>query len=268
MGSSSSREVAAMSRRIAGPGGKLGVDDGGAGPAVVFLHSLAGNTSQWSAQLEHVRRTRRAVALDLRGHGRSDPPSDQRYLIEAQVADVDAVADALSLDRFAVVGHSLGAGVALDYAAARPARVTHLLVADPIGDGTQTPEAEVRPFLEALDSPAYTETIEGYWSSIAGSDGAVLERLLTDLRATPRETVVRGLHAVMAYDPKPALAGLRMPTLAVVTPANDFPYSMHRLGSGLPHRVVDGTGHWLQIERPSEFNRILDRFLEQSPGER
>jgi pimeloyl-ACP methyl ester carboxylesterase len=255
-----------VTRRIAGPAGKLAVDDGGTGPAVVFLHSLAGNTSQWAAQLEHVRKTRRAVAVDLRGHGRSEPPSDTRYGIEAQVTDMDALVEALGLDRFALVGHSFGAGVALEYAAARPARVTHLVVADPIGDGTRTPEAEIRPFLEALDSPAYTETIEGYWSSIAGSDGAVLDRLLADLRATPRDTVVRGLHAVMAYDPKPALSRLRTPTLAVVTPANDFDYSMHKVGSGLPHRVIEGTGHWLQIERPAQFNRILDQFLAQKNG--
>ena len=252
-----------MIRRIAGPAGNLAIHDGGTGPAVVFLHSLAGNGAQWASQLAHVRKTRRAVGVDLRGHGRSEPPSDGQYTIQVQVPDLDAVADALKLERFALVGHSFGAGVALEYAAARPERVTHLLVADPIGDGTQIPEAEVRPFLEALDSPAYTETIEGYWSSIAGSDGAVLERLLADLRATPRETMVRGLRAVMAYDPKPALARLRLPALAVVTPANDFPYSMHKVGSGLPHRVIEGTGHWLQIERPAEFNRILDRFLAQ-----
>jgi pimeloyl-ACP methyl ester carboxylesterase len=255
-----------MTRRIAGPAGKLAVDDGGTGPAVVFLHSLAGNTGQWAAQLEHVRKTRRAVAVDLRGHGHSEPPSDGQYRIEVQVSDMDAVVDALGLERFAVVGHSFGAGVALEYAAARPARISHLVVADPIGDGTQTPEAEIRPFLEALDSPAYTETIEGYWSSIAGSDGGVLERLLADLRATPRETVIGGLNAVMAYDPKPALARLRTPTLAIVTPANDFPYSMHKVGSGLPHRVIEGTGHWLQMERPAEFNRILDQFLAQMNG--
>ena len=255
-----------MTRRIAGPTGRLALDDGGSGPAVVFLHSLAGNSGQWAAQMEHVRKTRRATGIDLRGHGRSEPPSDGQYRIEAQVADVDSVVDALGLERFALVGHSFGAGVALEYAAARPARVTHLVVADPIGDGTQTPEAEIRPFLEALDSPAYTETIEGYWSGIAGSNGAVLERLLADLRATPRETVVPGLHAVMAYDPKPALGRLRMPALAVVTPANDFPYSMHKVGSGLPHRVIEGTGHWLQIERPAEFNRILDQFLAQQKG--
>ena len=250
-----------MTRLIAGPAGKLAVDDGGGGPAVVFLHSLAGNTGQWAGQLEHVRKWGRGVGLDLRGHGRSAPPSDARYGIPDQAADVAAVADALGLERFALVGHSLGAGVALEYAAAHPERVTHLLFADPLGDGTATPDEEVRPFLEALDSPAYAETIEGYWSSIAGSNGAVLERLLADLRATPRETVVRGLHAVMAFDPKPALARLRAPTLAVVTPPNDFPYSLHKIGGGLPHRVIEGTGHWLQIEKPGEFNRVLDQFL-------
>jgi pimeloyl-ACP methyl ester carboxylesterase len=252
-----------MSRRIAGPAGKLAVEDGGTGDPVVFVHSLAGNTRHWSAQLEHLRKTRRAVAFDLRGHGRSEAPGSGEYSMEAQAEDVGAVADVLALERFALVGHSMGAGVALAYAGAHPDRLTHLLVADPIGDGTQTPEAEVRPFLDALASPAYVETIEGYWSSIAGSDGAVLERLLHDLRETPRETVVRGLDAVMAFDPKPALARFRGPTLAVVTPANDFPYSMHRVGSGLPHRVISGTGHWLQIERPAEFNRILEGLLEE-----
>jgi pimeloyl-ACP methyl ester carboxylesterase len=252
-----------VSRRVSGPVAKLAVDDGGEGEAVLFVHSLAGNTRQWSAQLEHVRRTRRAVAFDLRGHGRSGAPRSGDYAIEAQAEDIGSVADALGLERFALVGHSMGGGVALAYAGAHPGRVTHLLLADPIGDGRQTPEAEVRPFLEALDSPAYVETIEGYWSSVAGSNGAVLERLLGDLRETPRDTVVRGLNAVMAFDPKPALAGYRGPTLAVITPANDYPYSLHRVGTGLPHRVITGTGHWLQIERPAEFNRILDRFLEE-----
>lgn len=252
-----------MSRRIPGPAGKLLVDDGGSGGAVVFVHSLAGNIRQWSEQLDELRKTRRAVALDLRGHGGSEPPRNGAYSIESQAADVGAVADALRLERFALVGHSLGAGVALAYAGERPERVTHLLLADPIGDGTATPEEEVRPFLEALESPAYTETIESYWSSIAGTDGSVLERLLRDLRATPRAAVIGGLHAAMAFDPKPALAAFNGPTLAVITPANDFPYSLHRLGSGLPHRVISGTGHWLQIERPGEFNRILERFLEE-----
>ena len=60
------------------------IDDGGDGSlSVVFVHSLAGNTQQWSAQLSHIRTTRRAIALDLRGHGQSLPPADGDYAIES-----------------------------------------------------------------------------------------------------------------------------------------------------------------------------------------
>src|SRR5262245_3257755 len=64
-------------RTLEGPVGRLHVDDGGQGePAVVFVHAFGGSTEQWSEQLAYVRKTRRAIALDLRGHGRSDPPAD------------------------------------------------------------------------------------------------------------------------------------------------------------------------------------------------
>ena len=113
-----------MSPRIAGPVGKLEVDDGGRGDAVLFVHSLAGNTGHWSAQLEHVRRKRRGVALDLRGHGKSEAPGSGGYSVESVGEDVGAVADALGIERFALVGHSFGAGVALAYAGAHPDRVS------------------------------------------------------------------------------------------------------------------------------------------------
>lgn len=72
------------------------VDDGGAGSVpVVFVHSLAGNTQQWSAQLSHVRTTRRAVALDLRGHGQSLPPAKGDYAIDAMAQDIQMVIEQL-----------------------------------------------------------------------------------------------------------------------------------------------------------------------------
>lgn len=247
--------------RIDGPAGALAVDDGGRGEPVVFVHSLAGTTEHWAAQLEYLRPIWRAIALDLRGHGQSEAPRDGDYALAAVAGDVAAVADALGLERFALVGHSMGGGVALTYAGAHPQRVTRLLLVDPIGDGGQVPAEEIEPFLRQLETEAYEEAIQGHWSSIAGPDEAVRERLLRDLRQTPRDTVVQGLKAVMRFDPHPALARFRGPTLAVVTPSNDYPYSLHRLGAGLPHRVVTGTGHWLQLDRPAEFNRLLDQFL-------
>src|SRR5262245_15555636 len=89
---------------IAGPAGNLYVRDGGpeSGEAVpvLFVHSLAGNGGQCALQLDHLRRRRRTVAVDLRGHGESDPAEDGDYSIEGLASDVAAAADQLGLRRF------------------------------------------------------------------------------------------------------------------------------------------------------------------------
>lgn len=254
-------------RRVTGPAGALAVDDGGRGDLPVLLvHSLAGNSAQWSFQLEHLRATRRAIALDLRGHGHSEPPKNGDYSMSGMAGDVEAVVNALGIERFLLVGHSMGGGVALTYAGAHPNRVAGLLLLDPIGDGKQIPTAEVNAFLTGLESN-YDSVIEGYWGQIAGPDSSVRERLLADLRATPRETVVQAFREVMQFDPHPALAGYRGAVLSVITPFNDQPFSLHRLGKGFPHRMVQGTGHWIQLDQPEEFNRLLDNFLETTKRE-
>jgi len=250
--------------RIPGPAGAIAVDDGGTGSLpVVLVHSLAGNSTHWAAQLAHLRRDRRTVALDLRGHGRSEPPKDGNYTIAAMAGDIAAVVDTLRLTRFVLVGHSMGGGVALAYAGAHPDRVAGLVLIDPIGDGKQIPPAESKAFLAGFES-SYDSTSRGYWTTIAGPDSAVRKRLLADLEATPRETMVQVLRDVMQFDPDPALARFSGPRLSVITPHNDMPSSLHRLGAGFPHRMVDGTGHWIQLDKPDEINRLLNEFLDMT----
>jgi pimeloyl-ACP methyl ester carboxylesterase len=50
--------------------------------------------------------------------------------------------------------------------------------------------------------------------------------------------------------------------LSVVTPNNDQPFSLHRLGKGFSHRIVTGTGHWIQLDKPDQINQIVEEFLE------
>ncbi len=138
---------------MAGPAGALAVDDGGSGGLpVVFVHSLAGNSTHWTAQLEHLRPSRRVVALDLRGHGRSEPPRDSNYTIAAIAGDIAAVVDTLRLDRFVLVGHSMGGGVALTYAGNHPDRVAGLALLDPISDGKQISPAEAKAYLSGFET--------------------------------------------------------------------------------------------------------------------
>jgi pimeloyl-ACP methyl ester carboxylesterase len=250
-----------MTDRVAGAAGALAVNDGGRdGVPVVLLHSLAGNSGQWAGVLDHLRAGRRALAMDLRGHGQSEAPANGDYSFATMAGDVGSVVDSLGFERFVLVGHSMGAGVALVYAGAHPERVAGLLLLDPIGDGTRIPAAESQSFLRNLEQ-SYDSVIQGYWGQIAGSNAAVRERLLADLRATPREAVTKGLRQVMQFDPRPVLVQYRGPMLSIVTPANDQAFSLHRVGKGFPHQIVEGTGHWIQLDKPEAFNRLLDGFL-------
>jgi pimeloyl-ACP methyl ester carboxylesterase len=116
--------------RIKGPEGFLYVEDGGTGDIpVVFLHSFGGSTEHWNNQREHLETTRRVVAFDFRGNGRSDPAAENRYNPEALADDLAAVADSLKLERFVLVGHSMGGAVAVAYTAAHRERVAGLVLA-------------------------------------------------------------------------------------------------------------------------------------------
>jgi pimeloyl-ACP methyl ester carboxylesterase len=239
------------------------VDDGGAGAVpVVFVHSLAGNTRQWSAQLDHLRTTRRALALDLRGHGQSLAPANGDYAIDSMAQDIQMVIDPLGIRRFILVGHSMGGSVAGAYAGAYPERVAGLLLVDPSGDSTQMPAEEVQQYLGALESEAYSSVVEGYWSQLlTGSADTTMTQVMQDLRDTSKATVVGVFKELFKYNPVPALGRYAGPTLSVITSFNETPISIHNLVSGLPHKVITGTGHWLQLDKPEEFNRIMDDFL-------
>jgi pimeloyl-ACP methyl ester carboxylesterase len=251
---------------IAGPAGMLFVDDGGAGadgPPVVFVHSLAGRAEQREAQLAHLRARRRAVALELRGHARSDPPRDGDYAIAALAADVAAVQTALGLGRAVLVGHSLGGTVALACAAAHPDAVAGLLLVDPNGDLGLVPAGECAAFVRAFEAPGFSRT---HWIRItAGGTAAVRAAVLRDLEATPPLTVVQSLKALAAYRPLPALACYGGPKLSLISALNETPIGLHRLAPDLPYRLVPGTGHWIQMDRPEEFNRLMDEFLATIP---
>lgn len=225
---------------------ELAVDDGGSGEGlpVVFLHSLAGDTRQWDAQLAHLRRARRALALDWRGHGRSGAPASPDWRMETLAADVAAAVDRLGLPRFVMVGHSAGGLVGSFYAARHPERVGGLLLLDPAGDTRRIPAEMMDSFLAALQGDAYAQTIEGYWRNIAGQNAAVRDRLMADLRATPGATVAGVFAALRETEVEPVLAAYRGPRLAIVTPANNGPFSLHNVDRSLPHRIVTGTGHW------------------------
>ena len=99
-------------------------------PVLVFLHGGPGYNSYSFAVLEGPRleRALRVVYLDQRGSGRSERPPSNDYAMATLVEDVEGVRRSLGVERIAVMGHSFGGVLALEYAARYPERVSHLIL--------------------------------------------------------------------------------------------------------------------------------------------
>jgi len=236
--------------------------DNSGGVPIVFLHSLAGKSTQWASQVEYLKGKRQTVVLDWPVSACKASSKEDDCAIPSLAEDIGREIDRRKLDRFILVGHSAGASVAIAFAAAHPERVAGLLLVDPSGDMRQLPAEIINPFFDGLASAHYPEVIEGYWKSLMpGSEAAVQARILADLRATPKQTVIGVFHALRRFDPVAALKLSPHPFLAVVAPANDTPISLHQLYPALPHKLVPGAGHWLHMDKPKLFNRILDDFI-------
>jgi pimeloyl-ACP methyl ester carboxylesterase len=254
---------------IAGPAGNLYVRDGGRDGGeteevpVVFLHSLAGNGGQWALQLDHLRHRRRAVAVDLRGHGESDPADDGDYSIAGMAHDVAAAVDQLGLRRFVLAGHSLGSLVAIEYASHHPDRVSGLLLVDPNGDQSRMPREQIESFLAPLREDPLRELEWFFRQLVMGGDPDASRWVLEDLRLTHEDAIVRALDSAATYEPLPALARYPGQKLSVISQLNNLPVSLHNLLPDLPTQLLRGTGHWLMMDRPELFNEVVDEFLDQ-----
>jgi esterase len=206
------------------------------------------------------------VAVDLPGHGDSGRPPEGDYAPDALAERVVETADDLGLERFTLVGHSFGGGVAQWVAGRLGDRVTGLLLADPAGDHRGERD-EIEDFVEEIRGDGYAAGIRAFWEEILeGATATTRERVLEDLRATPREAVVRGLSAMARHDPRYALEGYGGPVLVVTNPRFDQPSSLHRVMPELPAVELADASHWFHLDRPDAFGEILVDFLGTAEG--
>ena len=253
---------------VQGPNGRLAVTDLGVGePPCLFIHGLGARASFWADTLEHVAREHRAVAFDLRGHGASAMPADDRFSLEAFAADALAVADALGFGRFVLVGHSLGASAAVAAAAMAPERLAGLVLVDAAGEFAGAPPGALEQFAHALETDAYREVItDAFLANLDRANDRTRALVLRSLAETEQRVVAAAYRSLLAYHPRGALARFGGPVLLVVDSANESSFSLHAQAPQFHRRSVAGTSHWIMLDQPARFQAILDEFLATIPA--
>lgn len=252
---------------VPGPGGSLRIaqHNPSGGVPLLFVHGLGGSLEQWAPLVRRLGPGLRAVAVDLPGHGGSDP------LTEPSIADlasaVAAAADALDLRRFVLVGHSTGAAAAIELAGRARTRVAGLLLLDPNGDQSRLPAKDRQQILDSVRNDAHGE-LAWHFRQVLGSGSEVaapevVERAVLDqLEATRPQVLADTLRAALEFGPLPALGRFDGPVRLILSPLNDMPYSLHRLKPDLRMAVLPEAGHWLMIDHPDTVLELLEPLLD------
>jgi pimeloyl-ACP methyl ester carboxylesterase len=253
------------------------LDWGGAGePGVLLLHGLSNTSWSWAPVARRLRGTRHVVAMDLRGHGLSDAPTEG-YDEEGFVADVTAVAEGSGLlaaagARVVLAGHGFGGIVAAWAAAALADRCAGLVLAD---GGWESIEAssgmELDEFLRNLDEPPEVlRSMTAFLADRAGFDPTTWD---ADQERAARATVVEthagrvvpstrphaldgSVRAMFAYEPRSTLATVPAPIVALVG-ADDEGERGRALATASGDRVAAGRGPIAVVSLPHVGHNLM-----------
>ncbi len=244
---------------------RIAYEASGAGtPALVFVHGWSCDRRYWDGQLQPFSRQFMVVAIDLAGHGESGLGRETQTM-GAFGGDVAAVVQKLGLERVVLIGHSMGGDVIVEAARRLPGRVAGLVWVDTYSQlGTpRTPEQ-----IQALSAPfraTFVETTRAFVRGMfpPGADQSLVERVAADMSAAPPAAAIGALESAISFDreiPR-ALQELKLPVVAI-NPDYRLTDSASMQRYGVEVVIMSGVGHFLMMEAPERFNRLLRTAIE------
>jgi pimeloyl-ACP methyl ester carboxylesterase len=235
-------------------------------PPLVMLHGWGASHKFWKYCFSAFSPRWRVIAPDLVGFGISEKPR-RDYTVEGLSAWLGRFLDSLNLPRVTLVAHSMGAMVALLYALDHRERVEKLVVVNPLVAGPTAFSTRTKLCM----TPVIRRIL--YWSSRIGPvrrwvarDFTLAERLDEDLgqdiiRGTFRSTF-ESLSSAARTDLRPKLSALAVPTFAIGTDQDHLVApDQYLLVPAEKKECISNCGHIPMLERPADFNRILNGFI-------
>ncbi len=268
-------------------GRALSYVEAGSGPVLLLIHGMAGTLETWQAVIEPLAQRHTVIAVDLPGHGASEAGAGD-YSLGSLAAGLRDVLVKLGHERATLVGHSLGGGIAMQFAYQFPEITERLVLVSSGGLGP-----EVNPVLRAAALPGANLFI----AATAGPGrvaGTALARGLASVGFQPsadvaevargyasladagrRNAFLATLRAVVGTDGQRVEAGDRlylaegMPVLIIwgrgdrIIPVAHAEHA-HEAIPDSRLEIFDGAGHMPQLEVPARFVAVLERFLEET----
>jgi pimeloyl-ACP methyl ester carboxylesterase len=238
--------------------------------AILFHHGIGASAGIWAGWSPALADAHRLLSFDMRGYGRSHiPAADFAWSLEQMVDDLFAVADGAGLQRFHLVGESIGGTVALAAALARPQRIATLTVSNGAHLGASIQRADA--WRRQLDDSG----VKG-WSDAFLRDRFHDDALSADQRAWfaarqekwPRESILNALRVLIGTDLSARLKDIAQPTLLLHPDGSPFipvpvMAELHRLLPDAELNVIGHSRHGLPYSHATVCASLLRAFLDR-----
>jgi len=252
-------------------------------PPLVLLHGLRGFSGTWRALAAQLCSRYRLIAPDQRGRGDSDWDPNCNYYTDAYLADLEALVAHFALERFALLGHSMGGTTAYVYADRYPEKLSALVIED-IAPGSSTVGAGAKRIVAEMaalpDGFSSWDAAREYWRGRRPSltADAIEQRVAESLRLSADGRITwrydaRGI-ASTRLNPDPArivdlwpiVERLSVPTLILRGASSDFcpgetVAEMCRRNPRIESVEIPAAGHYVHDDNPTAFNAHVTGFL-------
>jgi 3-oxoadipate enol-lactonase len=239
---------------------------------VVFLHGFPFSHEMWKGQIEIVCKGFRAIAYDIRGHGKSYV-GEAQFTIEHHVDDLISMLDFLKIEKTIIVGLSMGGYITMRALERNPERFKAAVLCDTKSEA-DTNEGKLKRFdaMKAVRDHGSEVFAEAFAKNVFAPESFktkpdAIAFIKNIIKHTPSLSIAGTLLALASRtDTTSSLSTIRIPTLILVgekdittPPANS--HSLHEKITNSELHIIPNAAHMSNLENPEEFNRHLRSFL-------
>ncbi|HVG55659.1 MAG TPA: alpha/beta hydrolase [Vicinamibacterales bacterium] len=230
---------------------------------LILVHGWTCDETSWKEQVPALSKSYRVITLDLPGHGKSGMP--KTFSMEVFARAIEAVRVEAKVERAVLAGHSMGTPVIRKYALMHPDRVSALVIVDGL---IQLPAAGIQPGqpgrgpLPVVNPAAREAMVKGMFGP--ATTPALQQHILKMMMGAPEATAQGAMNATwdqsQLSDQK-----ITVPVLAVFagTRALATEQAVKTLYPNAEYFTIPETAHFLMMEKPGEFNRMLSTFVDK-----
>ncbi|WP_250253831.1 alpha/beta hydrolase [Chryseobacterium sp. Marseille-Q3244] len=240
-------------------------ESGNGNTAIILIHGWLGNTEWWDEQQKFLAPNYHIIQMDLAGHGKSDSASEN-WNSSRYADDIKAVADAVEAREIILVGHSMSGAYVLEASLKTP-KVKALVLIDTLKDLDESfTEEQVEEILSMYrsDFKYAVENILPQYLFAEQTPPAVKERLQQEFLQNEPEKAINVLKPLYTTDFRNIAKQVQVPVIAINSDASPTHLENNRKYlKNYNYVTITGVGHYPMLEKPGEFNMILDEVIKK-----